>query len=160
MIEKLSRLISLAQKNNQIMRSLITNLSTTNITKNTLDRSLLFFRIGVALSLMIIHGLPKVFDFQTTMEKIPDPFGLGGEINAVIAVLANVLFAAFVAAGLFTRLSALFILSITLTGLFIVHANDPLAVKDVPYMYSLAFALIAILGAGKYSLDHYFFKSK
>jgi putative oxidoreductase len=41
-----------------------------------------------------------------------------------------------------------------------VHANDPLAVKDVPYMYSLAFALIAILGAGKYSLDHYFFKTK
>ena len=108
----------------------------------------------VSLSMWSIHGLKKALDFAATAKEIPDPFGIVGAASAAIAILANLSATILVALGLFTRPAALLILSVTLTGLFIVHAADPWTIRDVPLMYSLAFGIILILGPGRYSLDH------
>ena len=136
------------------MKNLIQNIFDTNIPAKRLTAALLFFRVAVSLSLFNTHGLKKALDFAGTAANIPDPLGMGGTISAVVAILANVVATAFIALGLFTRPAALLILSVTLTGLFLVHAADPWTVKDVPLMYSLAFTLIFILGPGELSLDH------
>lgn len=123
------------------------------------DYSLFFFRVLVSLTMINTHGMKKLLNFEDTIQHIPDPMGIGGEISTVVAIIANIVAPLFVILGLGTRLATLPILSVTLMGFFIVHGNDPWAVRDVPLMYSLAYLLIFFMGAGKYSLDHKFFKT-
>ena len=127
---------------------------------NDLNAALLLLRVGVALSLFVVHGFKKVTDFAGTVEHIPDPFGIGGYPSAIIAILANVVAAGLLALGLGTRLAIALILGITLSGLFIVHAADPVHIKDVPYMYSLVLLFLLYVGPGSYSLDWVFFSPK
>ncbi|WP_405204942.1 DoxX family protein [Aquimarina sp. LLG6339-5] len=123
------------------------------------DYTLLFFRVLVSISMINTHGMKKLLNFEETIKHIPDPMGVGGEISAVLAIVANIVAPLFVILGLGTRLATIPILSVTLMGFFIVHGNDPWAVRDVPLMYSLAYLLIFFMGAGKYSLDNKFFKT-
>jgi putative oxidoreductase len=55
--------------------------------------------------------------------------------------------------GLLTRLAILPVLAVTLTGYFIEHWGDTLLERDPPFMYSIAFLLLLVLGPGRYSLD-------
>ncbi|MEL6560214.1 MAG: DoxX family protein [Bacteroidota bacterium] len=118
------------------------------------DLILLVFRSLVAFAMIRTHGLKKILDIKGTMAHIPDPFGIGGELSAYIAIFANVFCASSVMLGFLTRASAFFILSLTLTGFFLVHWGDPWPIKDTPLIYSIAFFAILCLGPGKYSLDH------
>lgn len=136
------------------MKALFVSFFSTRVQDKSLNLALLVFRSLVALSMLHTHGLKKIRDFEGTVAHIPDPFGIGGEASTILAMFANILCTSLVVIGFSTRLAALFILSVTLVGLLIVHANDPWLVKDVPLMYSLSFALIAYLGAGKYSIDY------
>ena len=122
------------------------------------DITLLLFRVLVSLSMINTHGMKKLLDFEGTVQHIPDPLGVGGETSAVIAIIVNIIAPIFVILGLGTRLAILPILSVTLMGFFIVHGNDPWPIRDVPLMYSLVYLALFFLGAGKYSLDHKFFK--
>ncbi|WP_299366168.1 DoxX family protein [Winogradskyella sp.] len=122
------------------------------------DITLLLFRVLVSLSMINTHGMKKLLDFEGTVAHIPDPIGVGGEVSAIIAIIANIIAPIFVILGLATRLAILPILSVTLMGFFIVHGNDPWPVRDIPLMYSLAYLALFFLGTGKYSLDRRFFK--
>lgn len=125
----------------------------TTLPKNRPDFALLFYRVAISMSFLFIHGSKKVLNFQEEVQHIPDPFHMGGYTATIIAIFSNVVCAIFVALGLFTRLFAIGAFMIPFIGLLIVHANDPWVVKDVPLMYSLAFAIIIVLGPGRYSLD-------
>ena len=126
----------------------------TEVDKKVLDLSLLGYRILLASSLFLVHGWPKVQNFQEVLGKLPDPFGFGALTSALLTIFANVVCPIFIALGLFTRAMILPILAVTLTGFFIVHAGDPAKVKDMPFMYSLAFLLLLVLGPGKHALDN------
>lgn len=139
------------------MKKLLKKSLSTQNSSQTLDLSLLVFRAAIGLSIINTHGWNKLMDFEKHATHMPDPFGLGGTTNVILAIIANVVFAGFVVAGFLTRLSAVVVLQVTLIGLLVVHINDPWKVKDVPLMYSLAFGLIAVLGAGKHSVDHRLF---
>jgi putative oxidoreductase len=135
------------------MQKIIRPLISTKITEAKTSIALLVFRVLLSISLFNTHGLKKILDFEGTLQHIPDPFGFGSEFSAYMAVFANVICPVFVVLGLFTRAAILPIVGITLSGFFIVHASDPWAVRDIPFMYSLSFLLLLYLGAGKYSLD-------
>ena len=102
------------------------------------DAALLVFRVLVSLSMIHTHGLKKLMHFADTVAHIPDPFGLGGQISALMAILANIVGPLLVILGLGMRIAILPIIGVTLIGFFVVHASDPWAVKDIPLMYSLA----------------------
>ncbi len=120
--------------------------------------AMLFFRVAVASELLIAHGLKKIGIGVVIAETVPNPLGLPEVLNQAFAIGANIGMPLFIVLGLLTRIAALPILAITLTGYFVVHFNDPILVKDIPFMYSVSFLLIAVTGAGKYSLDYYFTK--
>ena len=115
--------------------------------------ALLLFRSIISLELIIVHGLKKLGIGVAVPEVVPNPFGMPETLNFIFAASANILFPFFIILGIFTRLSALPVLAVTLTGYFIVHGGDPLPERDIPFMYSLCFLLILFLGPGKYSLD-------
>lgn len=117
------------------------------------DLILLVFRVLICASLIYVHGIPKITDIEAEIANIPDPFGFGKESAAILAIFANIVCPVLIILGLFSRLATLPILAVTLTGLFIVHGSDPAKVRDVPYMYSVAFGLLFMLGPGKLSID-------
>ena len=126
--------------------------------RKLINWTLLGFRVMIAFAMIRTHGLKKITDFEGTVNHIPDPFGMGGLASAYIAIIVNVVLAAFVGLGFFTRLSAIGILSLTLSGFFLVHFQDPWPVKDVPLMYSIAYALLVMTGPGSYSIDNWLSK--
>jgi len=136
------------------MKNPLHTILQTRIDTFRLGAALLAYRLLLSASLFHTHGLPKVTDFEAEIAHIPDPFSFGQLPSALLAVFSNIVCPVFVAAGLFTRLAVLPILIVTLTGFFIVHGDDPARVRDVPFMYSLAFGLLLVLGAGKFSVDN------
>jgi putative oxidoreductase len=120
--------------------------------------TMLLFRIIVSLELMMVHGFKKIGIGVSAAEQIPNPLHLPETINNVFAISANILFPFFVIIGFCTRVSTLPTLAVTLTGYFILHWNDAALVRDTPFMYSIVFLLILIIGPGKYSIDNYIYK--
>ena len=117
------------------------------------DAGLLAFRVIIASQLIIVHGLKKVGIGTGTAEVAPNPFDLPDAFNQVFAIASNLIFPLFVIIGWYTRLAIIPILAVTLSGYFVVHWNDSLLEKDIPFMYSVAFLFIAYSGPGKYSID-------
>jgi putative oxidoreductase len=119
---------------------------------------MLLFRIALSLELMVVHGFKKVGINVAVAEKVPNPLQLNESVNNAFAVSANLFFPVFVILGLFTRIATLPILAVIVTGYFVVHWNDNLTVKDIPFMYSLSYLLIMVLGPGRYSVDYFIHK--
>ena len=113
---------------------------------------LLLLRVGFG-AMMLTHGIPKLLKMISGDFSFGDPIGIGEPASLVLAVLGEVVFPVLVIIGYKTRISALPILITMIVAAFIVHAADPLATKEKAILYLIGFAAIAILGAGKYSID-------
>ena len=122
--------------------------------KALFDLSMLLFRIAISVQLMIAHGLKKIGVGVEEAERVPNPLHLPEQFNQFFAIASNLVFPVLVIIGLFTRLSVLPILAVTLMGYFVVHWNDPLLEKDMPFMYSVAYLFLLVIGPGRYSADH------
>lgn len=144
-------------KTNSMKKLLVKTLSPHPIPV-VFDCGMLLLRVAVALEIAIVHGFKKIGVGVAQAENIPNPLHLPEAFNNVFAIAANIVFPFFVLIGLFTRLATLPTLAVTLTGYFVVHRNDSLLLKDTPFIYSLIFLVILILGPGKYSLDNSLYK--
>jgi len=119
---------------------------------------MLCFRVLASIELIVAHGLKKIGVGVQEAEHIPNPLQLPETFYNGFAIAANLFFPLLVIAGFCTRLATLPTLAVTLTGYFVVHWHGTLLEKDTPFMYSLTFLLIAVMGAGKYSIDNYLYK--
>ncbi|HEY8562574.1 MAG TPA: DoxX family protein [Pyrinomonadaceae bacterium] len=120
------------------------------------NAALLVFRVLLSLQMLRVHGLKKISAGGLgEAEAVPNPLGLPPKLNRSIAVFSGVVAPVFIAFGFLTRLSAMPVLAVTLTGYFVVHRRDNLNVRDVPFMYSLSYLYIFSVGAGRFSADCY-----
>lgn len=140
------------------MKKLIQFTTNTQLSDSIYHWVLLFFRILLSVEMIYAHGLKKLGMGVAEAEQVPNPMHFPEAINNAFAVSANIFFPILVIFGIFTRLSVLPILAVTLTGYFVLHFHDAPLVKDTPYMYSLSYLLLFFLGAGKYSVDYLFYK--
>jgi DoxX. len=89
------------------------------------DRSgalaLLFMRVAAALLLLQVHGLPKLLHWQSELQHIEDPFGLGATPTLALAVFAEVLCPLLLILGVFARLACLPVIAVLLVALLFVH---------------------------------------
>lgn len=141
------------------MKKIIQTLTIPHPTERVYHIVLLAFRVLLSAEMIYAHGLKKVGIGVSEAEQVPNPLHLPDTLNTLFAISANIFFPVMVILGLFARLSALPILAVTLTGYFVLHLHDAPLVKDTPFMYSLSYTVILVLGAGKYSLDNYIFKA-
>jgi len=111
------------------------------------------FRVAVSFELIIVHGLKKIGIGVASAEIVDNPFGLPYVLNDFFAI-ANLICPLFIIIGLGTRIACIPIIVVTLTGYFIVHSGGTLVVRDIPFMYSMAFLLIAFTGGGHCSWDN------
>ncbi len=136
------------------MRRFFTTITAIYPTVTCFHWAMLAYRVLISAQMIFAHGLKKIDAGMEKAEQVPNPLGLPETFNHLFAVSANIIFPLFIILGFFTRLAVLPILAVTLTGYFIVHWNDSLAAKDIPFMYSIAFLLLLVLGPGKYSADY------
>lgn len=117
--------------------------------------SLLFLRLGIG-ALMLTHGLSKLQRLLGGGEiTFADPLGIGAVPSLVAATLAEVVGSILIMLGLGTRLASISLIFTMAVAVFMVHANDPFARKELGLIYLLVYIVLLIMGSGKYSVDRY-----
>lgn len=122
--------------------------------KNVSDWSLLILRIGFA-GMMLTHGIPKINMLFESPIKFADPIGLGETTTLVLTIIGEVIAPVLILIGFKTKLASIPAIITMVVAAFVVHANDPIDVKEKALLYLIAFIAIFLQGAGKYSVDGY-----
>ena len=121
---------------------------------------LLILRVSFSAA-MLTHGWPKLQKLLAGGQiKFADPIGIGELPSLILAVLGEFVFPILIIIGLKTRLAAIPAAITMAVAFFIVHSEDAFGDKEMSFIYLAAFITIALLGAGKYSLDGYLSKGK
>lgn len=117
--------------------------------------SLLLLRLGIG-ALMLTHGWPKLQRLLGGGEiSFADPLGIGTVPSLVATTLAEVVGSIMIMIGLGTRLASITLIFTMVVAVFMVHANDPFARKELGLIYLLVYIVLLIMGSGKYSVDRF-----
>ncbi|MCD5994663.1 DoxX family protein [Pseudomonas sp. CDFA 602] len=114
----------------------------------TLAWGLLFMRISVSLLLLVVHGLPKLFNWSTEVHRIEDPFGLGGSLTLGLAVFAEVICPLLLILGIYARLACLPVLAVLAIAVLVVHPEWSLEQGQFAWLLIILFAGLALTGPG------------
>lgn len=117
------------------------------------DLGLLFLRISAAAFLLVVHGLPKLLDFNHQLTLIEDPFHMGAQLTLILAIFAEVLCPLLIAAGILVRLCCLPILFLLLVALVIVHPDWTLEQGQFGWLLVIIFTTVFIAGPGRLALN-------
>lgn len=121
---------------------------------NPTDIALLIARAGIA-ALMLTHGVPKLLMlFSGGPVQFPAVFGMSAGLSLALTVFAEVLCSIFLLIGFATRLAVIPLAITMLVAVFIIHASDPLLVKESGLHYLLVYVALFLAGSGKYSVDY------
>ncbi len=119
------------------------------------DLALLVLRLCFGGAMLVLHGWGKLANYSDMLAKFGDPIGLGKAPSLMLVIFAEVVCAAMLAVGLFTRLAAL-ILGFTMgVAFFIAHGGK----LSGPGSGEMAFLFLAVCvalflaGGGKFSVD-------
>jgi putative oxidoreductase len=117
--------------------------------------SLLLIRFIVG-AFMLTHGYGKLLSLLAEGPvQFADPIGMGETASLVLAVFAEFFCSLFLILGAGTRLSTIPLLVTMLVAVFVVHASDGFGRQELPLLYASIYGMIALAGAGKYSVDYW-----
>ncbi len=121
--------------------------------KNT-DIALLLLRVVFGGLMIIDHGWGKMQKIiGGKLEEFGDPLGLGAPISLGLATFAEVVCAALVIIGLFTRWAVIPLIITMLVAVFIANMGEPLPKMELGLLYLAAFVALGLAGPGWYSVD-------
>lgn len=117
------------------------------------DLGLLVLRLVFGLQMALGHGLGKLMGFSAKSATFPDPLHIGSAASLALATFGEFFCAIAVALGLFTRLTALPVITTMAVALIAVHTDSMFKEGELALLYLAAFSAIALIGGGRYSLD-------
>lgn len=121
--------------------------------KRNIDLGLLILRVGLA-AMLLTHGIPKFLEFiGGNMSVVGDPIGIGGLVTTLLVILVEFIAPVLILIGLKTRMAAILVMILMSVAALVVHAGDPFGVKEKALLYLVGFTAIALMGAGKISMD-------
>lgn len=119
------------------------------------DLGLLVLRVVLGGSMLWLHGWSKLLNLIHGRMSVPDIIGIGAVPSLMLAVLAEVICAALLVAGAFTRMAAL-VLGINMgVAFFIVNSARLVGPTngELAFLYLTGCVVLLFAGAGKYSVD-------
>ncbi len=120
------------------------------------DVGSLILRVSFGTLMITLHGWNRLsLLISGKFDNFPDPLGIGPLLNISFLVFAQFFCPILVLIGFKVKYTALPTLMFLLAALFLFHAGDPLADRELAMVYSSAYLSIYFLGSGKYSLDRY-----
>ena len=122
------------------------------------DIGKLILRLGMG-GFMLTHGWPKMMKlFAGGPIEFGDPIGLGPTFSLILTVFAEVICSVLLIVGFKTKWAAIPLAFTMFVAAFVVHLEDPFGRKEKALLFLVGYVVIALLGAGKYSLDNRFGK--
>ncbi len=106
-------------------------------------------------ALLISHGIQKLSHFDALYLNFPDPLGIGSYPSLILAICAEAVCSIAFIFGFLYRLTLIPMIFTMGMAVFVIHAGDPFAVKELAFCYLMVFALLFIIGPGRYSLDYF-----
>ncbi len=104
--------------------------------------------------LLLSHGVQKWMNFSAMSGSFPDPLGVGSTLSLGLAIFGEVFCSVGFIFGAFYRLALIPMIFTMGMAFFVIHANDPFAIKELAFIYLVVFILMYITGTGKFSIDH------
>ena len=142
------------------MKKIVRRLLNSDNCSNNVSIALLILRVVIGF-FMLSHGIGK---FQTLFGgeviQFPDPMGIGATASLALTVFSEVFCSILIIIGFITRLAAIPLLITMLIAAFIIHINDGFGKQEFALLYAVIYLNIAIIGAGKYSIDYLIFNKK
>ena len=126
-----------------------------NFLPRSADLGLLLLRIWFGAAMAVLHGWGKFTGFSAISPQFMDFMGLGKGTSLGLAVLGELVCAAFIVVGLWTRLSAL-ILGFTMGVAFWLAHGAKLSGQgsgEMAFLYLGACAVLLVAGGGRYAAD-------
>lgn len=119
------------------------------------DLSLLFLRVSFGSYMLVFHGLPKLMGWSKMNAGFPDPLGIGSSVSLGFTIGAELVMAALVVLGLFTRFASLALVFTMGVAFFIVHGGNLSGENsgEMAFLYGLAFMVTLVAGGGRFSID-------
>jgi putative oxidoreductase len=119
----------------------------------TTSIGLLVLRVGMAGLLLCAHGWGKITHIADFSHSFPDPIHLGSVPSFWLVVGAEVLCAALLVLGLFSRVATIPIIGFLSVAFFIQLAHDPWNKRELALVYLIPFVTLFFTGPGKFALD-------
>jgi putative oxidoreductase len=113
---------------------------------------LLFARI-IFGALFLTRGITKMHIYSEMPELFPNPIGLGSTLSLWLVLFAEILCSLGFILGILFRLCLIPMIFTMCIALFVIHAGDPFAAKELSLMYLTIFVLMYVTGPGRYSID-------
>jgi putative oxidoreductase len=112
---------------------------------------LLVLRLWLGLTMLLNHGMDKVYNFSSYATKFPDPIHIGVKPGLMLVIFAETAGAALIALGFLTRFGALTLVIDMGVAFFLVHKS--VAGGELAFIYLAGFVALLIAGPGKFSVD-------
>ncbi|MFV0564778.1 MAG: DoxX family protein [Flavobacteriaceae bacterium] len=122
------------------------------MTNKNFNLGLLILRLGFS-GMMLTHGIPKISSLFESPIKFADPIGVGETTSLILALIGEVVAPVLVLIGFKTKWATIPVIITMAVDAFVVHANDPIGVKEKALLYLIGFVAIFFAGPGKYSVD-------
>jgi len=117
------------------------------------DLAILFLRVALGLSMLILHGWGKLIHFNNGAE-IPDPLGMGRYPGLILTLFAEIFCSALLIGGVLTRFAATVLLLTMAFAFFQVHQGDFFKQgAELAALYLFGFTTLLISGGGRFSAD-------
>ncbi len=120
--------------------------------KSFSDLGLLILRIGFA-GMILTHGIPKINLLFESPIKFADPIGVGEITSLILALIGEVVAPILILIGFKTKLATIPSIITMFVAAFVIHASDPINVKEKALLFLVGFLVILLMGPGKYSID-------
>jgi putative oxidoreductase len=120
--------------------------------KNFNDLALLILRVGFG-GFMLTHGIPKINYLFESPIKFANPIGIGDTASLVLTLIGEVVAPIFIIIGYKTKWATIPSAITMAVAAFVIHAKDDLGTKEHALLFLIAFIVISLTGAGKYSVD-------
>ena len=128
-------------------------LSNEMLSTDAIDWAALILRVSSGV-LMLTHGYPKMQKLFAGGEiQFADPIFIGMTASLALTVFAEVICSVFIILGLWTRLALIPLIITMLVAVLMIHASDPLDVKEHGLLYLFPYLATFLLGSGKFSVD-------
>ena len=119
------------------------------------DLALLFLRIALGVSMIVLHGWDKLTGYRSAVENFPDPLGIGSHMSLLLALFTELVCSALLVAGALTRFAATVLILNMSIALFMVHHGDMTRTGggEPAALYLFGYITILLAGGGRFSAD-------
>lgn len=96
--------------------------------------------------LLMNHGIEKWSNYQELSAVFPDPLGVGSPLSLGLAIFGELACSMAFIIGFLYRLAMLPMIFTMGMAFFVIHGNDPFAVKELAFIYLVVYVLMYIIG--------------